>query len=72
MRVVDADALTRINQIITEHAVDLEMAQVAPGNLYNYIILHIRNIIRNDISYLKVFCCRGTSNKNGSKIVKFG
>lgn len=32
MRVVDADALARINQIISEHAVDLEMAQVAPGN----------------------------------------
>jgi len=32
MRVVDADALARINQIIAEHAVDLEMAQVAPGN----------------------------------------
>lgn len=31
MRVVDADALTRINQIIAEHAADLEMAQVAPG-----------------------------------------
>ncbi|XP_020292411.1 RNA-binding protein 25 isoform X2 [Pseudomyrmex gracilis] len=30
MRVVDADALTRINQIIAEHAADLEMAQVAP------------------------------------------
>lgn len=32
MRVVDADALARINQIIAEHATDLEMAQVAPGN----------------------------------------
>ncbi|EZA57521.1 hypothetical protein DMN91_003379 [Ooceraea biroi] len=30
MRVVDADALARINQIISEHAADLEMAQVAP------------------------------------------
>lgn len=31
MRVVDGDALARINQIIAEHAGDLEMAQVAPG-----------------------------------------
>ncbi|PBC34697.1 RNA-binding protein [Apis cerana cerana] len=30
MRVVDADALARINQIIAEHAADLEMAQAAP------------------------------------------
>ncbi|XP_050458633.1 RNA-binding protein 25-like isoform X1 [Cataglyphis hispanica] len=30
MRVVDADALARISQIIAEHAADLEMAQVAP------------------------------------------
>lgn len=35
MRVIDTDALVRINQIITEHAVDLEMAQVAPGNYLN-------------------------------------
>lgn len=32
MRVVDADALTRINQIIAEHATDLEMAQATPGS----------------------------------------
>lgn len=35
MRVVDADALTRINQIIAEHQPELEMAQVAPGNYLN-------------------------------------
>jgi len=35
MRVVDADALTRINQIIAEHQPELEMAQVAPGNYSN-------------------------------------
>lgn len=38
MRVVDADALARISQIIAEHAADLEMAQVAPGNLHNFEI----------------------------------
>lgn len=37
MRVVDADALARINQIIGEHAIDLEMAQVTPGDyLYDF------------------------------------
>lgn len=42
MRVVDSDALTRINQIIAEHATDLEMAQVAPGIIINLLILIIR------------------------------
>lgn len=37
MRVVDADALTRINQIVAEHAADLEMVQVAPGNFIRII-----------------------------------
>lgn len=36
MRVVDADALARISQIIAEHAADLEMAQVAPGNFHSF------------------------------------
>lgn len=31
MRVVDSDALTRINQIIQEHTGDIEVAQSAPG-----------------------------------------
>jgi len=44
MRVVDADALARINQIIAEHAADLEMAQVAPGNLYNFEISSFANM----------------------------
>lgn len=39
MRVIDADALDRIKQIIGEHAADLEMAQVAPGN-YLHIVLY--------------------------------
>lgn len=38
MRVVDADALARINQIIAEHAADLEMAQAAPGNIYTLLL----------------------------------
>lgn len=32
MRVIDGEALSRINQIIAEHTVELEMAQVVPGN----------------------------------------
>jgi len=41
MRVVDADALTRINQIIAEHTADLEMAQVAPGNYLHRLYLEL-------------------------------
>lgn len=37
MRVVDADATTRISQIISEHATELEMAQVAPGKKPNFL-----------------------------------
>lgn len=41
MRVVDADALARINQIIAEHAADLEMAQAAPGSvLILFIVMY--------------------------------
>ena len=32
MREIDGEALGRINQIITEHTAELEMAQVVPGN----------------------------------------
>ena len=44
MRVVDSDALTRINQIIQEHTSDIEMAQTAPGSLNQIIqiFLYIR------------------------------
>lgn len=41
MRVVDSDALTRINQIIQEHTGDIEIAQSAPGifEIWTYEIL---------------------------------
>lgn len=38
MRVVDADALARINQIIAEHAADLEMVQAAPGSVFILLV----------------------------------
>lgn len=48
MRVVDADALDRIKQIIAEHAADLETALVPPGN---YIVSQYRYVnLRWDIS----------------------
>lgn len=80
MRVVDADALARINQIIAEHAADLEMAQTAPGSVFillvaiyliklgNYIIYFIYIIYGNQY----FICYRRTSNKNGCKIFKLG
>lgn len=70
MRVVDADALARINQIIAEHAADLEMAQVAPG-----ILIYLLILIKNDrISIINVYCIinRRTSNQNGRQVFKFG
>lgn len=44
MRAIDSDALTRISQIISEHATDLELAQVAPGNL-SLILNHLQFIL---------------------------
>ena len=46
MRVVDSDALTRINQVIQEHTSDIEMAQSAPG---------ILNSIFNKLKYKETF-----------------
>ncbi|XP_032666811.1 RNA-binding protein 25-like isoform X2 [Odontomachus brunneus] len=53
MRVVDADALTRINQIIGEHAIDLEMAQVAPEEHQTKIVAKSLNLDDTEIEESK-------------------
>lgn len=80
MRVVDADALARINQIIAEHAADLEMAQAAPGSVFILLVVIYLIKLKNYIIYFmyivydnKYFICyRRTSNENGCKIFKLG
>lgn len=37
MRIIDSEALSRINMIISEHTTELEMAQVVPGNNYKLV-----------------------------------
>lgn len=39
MRVVDQDALTRITQVIKEHATEIESAQAASGKIIYYLFL---------------------------------
>ncbi|KYQ49022.1 RNA-binding protein 25 [Trachymyrmex zeteki] len=53
MRVVDADALTRINQIIAEHAADLEMAQVAPEEHQTKMVAKSLNLDETEIEESK-------------------
>lgn len=76
MRVVDADALARINQIIAEHAADLEMAQAAPGSVFILLVAIYLIKLGNCIIYVhgnKYFIYyRRTSNENGCKIFKLG
>lgn len=55
MRVVDADALARINQIIAEHAADLEMAQAAPGSVFILLIAIYLIKLGNYIIYFIVY-----------------